>query len=221
MGKYREVHGADNRWILLGSTGIWPASAGGVITENSPYDTHNERAMAEDRFLEILGEEGVVLCLAGLWGGGRHPRGWIGRVAGSKEALRGKGSLHLVHGGDVARAIVAAHRALTTHPSRAKSGEGDGSVKGGGTREVEAGGVGGKRWIVTDGRVYDWWEVVMRFGTEKEREWVRELVREGGWEGLPRGEGLGRRLDGGRFWGVVGVGAGEGLFEREGREEER
>lgn len=154
--------------------------------------------------------------MAGLWGGGRHPRGWIGRVADTKEKLRDKKSLHLIHGHSVARAIVAAHVSLSL-------GEVDrDEAKGRAEKEGEEGkGVGGKRWIVTDGRVYDWWEVVMRFGGERERGWLGELMREGGVEGLPReGEGLGRRLDGGAFWGRVGEGRGEGLFEGEvGREE--
>lgn len=171
--------------------------------------------MAEDAFLNLLGTEGTVLCLAGLWGGNRHPRGWIAKVAGGKEALRGKGSLHLVHGRGVARAVVGAYRALGggrgEDVERWEKGEGD--EEGEGKEGREGRGLGGKRWIVTDGRVYDWWEVVMGFGDERERGWVRECMREAGVEGLPRGgEALGRRLDGRAFWGVVGEEAGEGLF---------
>lgn len=158
-----------------------------------------------------------MLCLAGLWGGERHPRNWIARVAGSKEALAGKGSLHLVHGRDVSRAVVAAHLALNgVDSSEAKDKKG--TAEGGGemAERGEGRGLGGKRWIITDGRVYDWWEVVMVFGTERERGWVRELMRERGVRGLPReGRELGRRLDGGAFWGVVGGEGGEGLFAGE------
>lgn len=156
-----------------------------------------------------------MLCLAGLWGGERHPRNWIARVAGTKEALRAKGSLHLVHGRDVARAVVAAHLALRTDPARRREDDAD-KAGSGREEEEEKGGVGGKRWIVTDGRVYDWWEVVMVFGTERERGWIGELMRERGVRGLPReGRELGRRLDGGAFGGAMGVEGGEGLFERE------
>ena len=35
------------------------------------------------------------------------PRNWVSRVAGSKEQLAGKKSLHVIHGVDVARAIIA------------------------------------------------------------------------------------------------------------------
>lgn len=156
-----------------------------------------------------------MLCLAGLWGGERHPRNWIARVAGTKEALRAKGSLHLVHGRDVARAVVGAMWGLGGEGEGAEVGE-KREGKEGEERGEEETGVGGRRWIVTDGRVYDWWEVVMVFGKERERGWVGELMRERGVRGLPReGRELGRRLDGGAFWGAVGVEGGEGLFERE------
>lgn len=142
-----------------------------------------------------------MLCLAGLWGDSRHPRNWITKVAGSKERLWEKGSLHLVHGRDVSKAIVVAMGVLGGEKKKRK-GEG---------------GVGGKRWIVTDGTVYDWWEVVMVFGGERERGWVSELMRERGVEEMPRkGEALGRRLDGRGWWGLVGLEPGEGLFGGEG-----
>jgi len=50
-----------------------------------------------------------VLNLSGLWGGERHPRHWIDRVAATKEQLKSKKSLHMIHGVDVARAIFAVH----------------------------------------------------------------------------------------------------------------
>lgn len=123
-----------------------------------------------------------------------------------------------MHGRDVSRAVVGAMRGLGGF-KRGKEKEGE-EVGDGDTVKRERGrgdtGVGGRRWIVTDGRVYDWWEVVMVFGTERERGWVRELMRERGVRGLPReGRELGRRLDGGAFWGVVGGEGGEGLFAGE------
>lgn len=80
------------------------------MNRHSGYDKANARAVAED---ELLGLGGCVLNLSGLWGGERHPRNWIGRVAGTKEMLRGKGSLHMIHGVDVARAVVAVSKAFT------------------------------------------------------------------------------------------------------------
>lgn len=49
------------------------------------------------------------MSLSGLWGGDRQPRNWLDRVAPTKEKLAGKTSLHLIHGQDVARSILAVH----------------------------------------------------------------------------------------------------------------
>lgn len=142
-----------------------------------------------------------MLNLAGLYGGERQPRNWIRRVAKSKEEVRGKGALHLVSGEDVGRGVV-------------------GVLKG-------WEGVGGKRWIVTDLRVYDWWELMLGWGRgaresargqgEGEGEesqfekWVVELMQEEGVRALPRDkEELGRVLDGRAFWNAVGSTPGEG-----------
>jgi hypothetical protein len=52
---------------------------------------------------------GTVLNLSGLWGGARQPKHWLDRVADTKEKLASKQSLHMVHGLDVARSIIAVH----------------------------------------------------------------------------------------------------------------
>lgn len=65
------------------------------------------RAIAED---ELRGFGGCVLNLSGLWGGARQPKNWIDRVAATKEQLKDKTSLHMVHGLDVARGIIAVHQ---------------------------------------------------------------------------------------------------------------
>ena len=51
-----------------------------------------------------------MLNLSGLWGGARQPKNWIDRVASTKEQLKEKASLHMIHGQDVARGIIAVHR---------------------------------------------------------------------------------------------------------------
>lgn len=94
---------------------------------------------------------------------------------------------------DVSRAIVAAHRRFEK--------------------------VKGERWVVTDGRVYDWWTLVWEEAerldgrlTREEREveggyrgWMFRGMREMGVRALPReGEMLGRRVDGREFWEKVG-----------------
>ena len=89
-----------------------------------------------------------------------------------------QGSLHLIHGEDVARAIVAVHRKPLA---------------------------GFSRWLITDGRVYDWWELASAWSLERAK-WVRELTIENGIRALPRDVGLlGRALDSGEFWITFGL----------------
>ncbi|KAK1833477.1 hypothetical protein QBC39DRAFT_47463 [Podospora conica] len=178
------------RFIQLGSTGIWQPNGPTVakaddpwISRHSPYDKTNPRAVAED---ELLGLGGVVLNLSGLWGGARDPRTWVGRVGATKDAVKGKKSLHMVHGEDVARGVVGVIDAKEWR--------------------------GGERWMLTDGFVYDWWALMVGWGGKGEGEvseqarWVWELMEEEGVKGLPRGmEVLGRCYDAAEFWRWVGV----------------
>jgi hypothetical protein len=181
---YRGIHGVDNHWIQLGSTGIFTGLHWN--DENSPYDTENPRAVAED---ELLALGACVLNLAGLYGGARNPKSWLVRVAKSKTDVKGKKALHLIHGIDVARAIVAVHENFTP----------------------------GKRWLLGDLHVYDWWDLMQSWGKEAREnavqagtadvegllyeQWVGELMVEEGVRALPRDkEGLGRILDGRSFW---------------------
>lgn len=107
---YVRTHEKENepyQWIQLGSTGIWSIEGQETwATRHSPYDTNDARAKAEDELLEL---GGCVLDLAGLWGGERNVRHWVDRVAGSKDQLKSKTSLHMIHGEDVSRAIIAVH----------------------------------------------------------------------------------------------------------------
>jgi hypothetical protein len=100
-------HGSKYQFVQLGSTGIFTIPDQPLwVTRHSRYDVSNPRTIAED---ELLTLGGCVLNLSGLWGGDRHPKNWVERVAPTKEKLREKTSLHLLHGDDVARAIVAVH----------------------------------------------------------------------------------------------------------------
>ena len=212
---YRSIHQGSSfdprlKVILLGSTGIWKAEHNdpekdGWTDSDTGYDISNPRAQAEDAMLDAARLSGGayschVLNLAGLYGGTRQPWNWISRVAKSKEDVRVKGSLHLIHGDDLARAILHTHTNCQGPDSR--------------------------RWIITDMRVYDWWEVIFRYGAyardkgrkepqerngdgeEEEphyKEWVQELMVEEGIRALPRSpEKLGRRLDGRAFWQQTG-----------------
>jgi len=151
--------------------------------------------------MEAVG--GSVLNLAGLYGGARDPKNWVTRVAQSKADVARRQALHLIHGEDVARAVLAAHRKFTP----------------------------GKRWIVADLHVYDWWDLLQAWGPEvRERRaaeiardrgeqvgreeadkleferWVGELMVEGDVKALPRDpESLGRVLDSREFWSHFGV----------------
>jgi hypothetical protein len=197
---------AHRTWIQLGSTGIFNVEEG-WSTDDAAYDTSDTRAIAEDELMECVG--GIVLNLCGLWGGERQPKRWIERLAKSKEDVRKRRAVHFVHGEDVARAVVAVH----LHGN----GDGDGEV-------AKRKGMGkGKRWIVADLRVYDWWDLILSFaalaeegvGEESEEEkekklqfskWVGELMVEEGVRALPRDvTTLGRRLDSRGFWKEMGT----------------
>lgn len=136
---------------------------------------------------ELRSLHGCVLCLAGLYGGERVPARWLPRIVQSKEDIKKKGAVHFIHGEDVARAIIATHQNFTP----------------------------GKRWIVADLRVYDWYDLIMSFScmigeslSNKEQEtheqytkWVGELMVEEGIRALPREvDLLGRKLDSRGFW---------------------
>lgn len=198
--QYKSTHPrvADHvRFIQLGSTGIWQFDGQHDlwVTRHSKYDSTKPRAVAED---EMLALGGCVINLAGLWGGEREPRNWVERVATTKEAVKTKKSLHMVHGIDVARAIVAVIEAW----DRSKN-------------------VKGQRWMLTDGFVYDWWSLFVGWAdTEEEQEaegkkenkpsrqsvWVYELMEEQGVRALPRSmESLGRCYDSREFWATFGL----------------
>ncbi|KAF8176173.1 hypothetical protein K438DRAFT_1979304 [Mycena galopus ATCC 62051] len=220
-------------FIQLGTTSIWdksPASAGGSVF----YDRHSEftltgRARAEVELLALSPSVAptTVLNLAGLWGGQRVVRKWLPRVAPTKDALAGKvgyiyaylhpsiypegPSLHLIHGLDLARAILAVHADFSK--------------------------AAGQRWLLTDGRVDDWWDLASAWGAAEEAatrgaaesasaspsgaaesstqdkavqdgpaSWVRELMRAHSIRVLPRDTTLlGRILDSRDFWWEFGL----------------
>jgi hypothetical protein len=112
LNLYAATHpSATPHYIQLGSSGIFSIPEQTLwATRHSAYDRSDSRAIAED---ELLGLGGCVLNLSGLWGRSRQPRNWINRVAATKEQLAGKTSLHMVHGVDVARGVLAVSRAFT------------------------------------------------------------------------------------------------------------
>ncbi|KAI1074529.1 hypothetical protein F5B20DRAFT_563094 [Whalleya microplaca] len=199
-----EAHGPKPRFIQLGVTSIWTAPH--WQDEDAPYDATNPRAVAEDELMASA--DAAVLSLAGLYGGSRKPRTWLGRVVRTKADLKGKGALHVIHGEDVARAVVALHRDFTP----------------------------GKRWLLCDLHVYDWWDLAQDWAVQalktaegggdggggevdeaeasRQREllaWVGELMIEEGVRALPRDTKLlGRVLDGRGFWKRMGIWPSQG-----------
>ncbi|KAF8607905.1 hypothetical protein BDV93DRAFT_552715 [Ceratobasidium sp. AG-I] len=186
--------GRECRWVLLGSTRGWQTGGDGqdssVITRHTPLPPDAPaRSLVEQAFLEKYSARATVLNLVGLHGIPESQEGkprvvpnFLRRVAPSKEALRAKGSLHLVHGRDAARAVVTVH---------------------------ECAGEAAGRWIVSDGLVRDWWAVALELGDEQVRGWVLQLMREHGVRVLPRAvgsAGLGRVVDGAEFWIALGGG---------------
>ena len=237
---YAETHGQignsvqeRTRFIQLGTTSIWDVSVFHIFVriisdrlikqgkrlkldvpispEHKWCDRHSPvistpRAEAEEELLSLSPSfPSTVFNLSGLWGGTRSPKNWVGKVAPSKEVLKDKvcnifynpflscrtallqGSLHLIHGEDIARAIVAVHNNF----DKAQ----------------------GQRWILSDGRVYDWWDLASAWGSAPtpsisskddhgpQASWVRELMDESDIRALPRNvEMLGRALDSRDFW---------------------
>lgn len=197
--------GLEPQFIQLGTTSIWDGhrKAKGAppeppkIHENKWYDRKSPfnptpRSGQEDALLSLSPtHKTTVLHLAGLWGGARTPKNWTGKVAPTRDALRLKASLHLLHGIDLARSILAVHYDFEK--------------------------ANGQRWMLTDGRIYDWWNLASSWGapnppdnkdTEEEdgergpyARWVRELMEETGLKALPRNaDTLGRALDSQEFW---------------------
>ncbi|KAF2733953.1 hypothetical protein EJ04DRAFT_512847 [Polyplosphaeria fusca] len=186
---YRKVHGPENHWVQLGSSGIFNQECG-WNTEDSVYDASEARAVAED---ELRGLGGEVLCLAGLYGGVRRPKEWIPRLAKSKADVAKRTNVHFVHGEDVARAVVAVHARPTA-----------------GKRWIIAD-MRTYDWYdlilsfsaLAEGEDEDDAEVKKRlqFG-----RWVGELMEEEGVRALPReAESFTRRLDSRAFWKAHGL----------------
>lgn len=170
---------------------------------HSPYLTTDPRAIAEDELRNSKVVDGMVLCLSGLWGGTRDPRNWVGRVAFSKEAMRHKTSLHMIHGLDIARAVVKILEDCEDEENN------------GGQKKWEESGKG-QRWMLTDGFVYDWWSLLLGWATAEGKEedgepseqarWVMELMEEEGVQALPRSmELMGRAYDSREFWRTWGL----------------
>ncbi|KAG5460160.1 MAG: hypothetical protein BJ554DRAFT_7827, partial [Olpidium bornovanus] len=138
------------KYVLLSSTRAFRAKV--CSTRRSPPDQTFSRFASEHEFLAVASVHTSVLHLAGLWGGQRHPRHWAKRFD-APEKVKGcvlRRQLHLVHGDDVARAVVQG--ILRAPPADDGGGGGGGAFPS------------GERWIVSDGRVYDFLEIFKVWG---------------------------------------------------------
>ncbi|KAJ3175199.1 hypothetical protein HDU87_006434 [Geranomyces variabilis] len=189
---YAKTHASEPapNYILFGSTRPYtppppppPHSSGGSsssvwVDRDSTPDPSIDAPRQESEAALLAHHGGCVINLAGLYGGTRDPRRWVSRVAPTLAALKEKGSLHLVHGKDVAQAVVAVANAFT--PSQ--------------------------RWLLTDMRVYDWWDLAAVWGEGDEARWALELMDETKCRALPRQpELLGRAVDSRAFWKHFGI----------------
>lgn len=147
---------------------------------------------------------------AGLYGGERVPSNFAKRVGSTMEKLGEKGSVHLVHGRDVARAVVAVYE------------------------KHEDAHMWGRRWIISDGQTYDWWLLALTLRPlplEDGVEWVAQLCRKHAVSSLPRplskssGQTapryIQRSLEGKEFWSSVGLEPEVRRCDLEGRPEPR
>lgn len=88
------------------------------IDNASPYKPV-PRALSEERLLALSKPQNAVrsrpisttvLLLCGLWGHGRSMRNFISRLPANKEVFRNLGSVHMIHGRDVGRAVRSVHQ---------------------------------------------------------------------------------------------------------------
>ncbi|KAI9029763.1 hypothetical protein CLU79DRAFT_787095 [Phycomyces nitens] len=184
MDAYESEHGKP-QWIILSSTRPFN---GTPSDRHGPMDPSRgtDRSGSEEI---VLSRGGTVLHLAGLWGAARQPRNWVSRFP-TEDAIRAKlltRQLHLIHGKDVARAILAVHEQF-------KNGE---------------------RWIVTDKGCYDWIRLFLAWGSPEQIAMARSLAKNddvcrnalgpGTLEEIVARGGVMPRLDSNEFWDTFGI----------------
>lgn len=177
-----------------------------------------------------------ILLVLNVQGGTRDPINWLARVAPTEAALEQKGSLHLIHGLDVARAIIAVHLAkhLPTSGSTSPSSSEEEMKR----EDRAATNIGGQRWILTDMHLVDWWDLASAHPdapstttattsssssssssptepTPDRAIWVRNLMRKHNVRALPRSAAeLGRAIDAREFWDAFGLGPVKARWEK-------
>jgi hypothetical protein len=173
LNGYRAQHGISPQILLLGSTRAFGSDQQLWADERGPIDSTDPRIQIENR---LLMHGGSVFNLCGLYGGRRKVSNIVKLMAKSKEYLQTKKSVHFIHGADIARLVLRMH--------------------------VLGLFAAGQRFIVTDLRVYDTWQLVMDYDYEGDlTSMVVELMKESNVRALPRPlETLKRALDSRSIW---------------------
>ncbi|KAJ3129476.1 hypothetical protein HK098_001243 [Nowakowskiella sp. JEL0407] len=172
LDKYSSLHSVQSASLNVILFGTTSAFANPGFNDRNSSITPSPRTPAEDAILKLAIANGVklntsVIHLAGLYDNKiRKPLDWVKRID-SKNKLAEKSTLHLIHGWDIARVILRIHGLWTSSTSEANTFE------------------SGQRWILTDLRVYDWWELALKCKSPLDL-WVLELMREGNVRVLPR-----------------------------------
>jgi len=94
--------------ILVGSTGVYPRSTGGVWTEDRtiPVESPRQEVLLQtERALTRSGLPYVILRCGGLYGEGRDPLGWVGQKKELVSTDKAEEVLSLVHQDDVCGVI--------------------------------------------------------------------------------------------------------------------
>ncbi len=103
---------ATGKFIYVSSTGVYAQSHGETVDEDSPCEPTREggrACLAAEAVLaaDRLGERGIVLRMAGLYGPGRIPNSAEVR-SGRPLAVPAAGCLNLIHVDDAAAVVLAA-----------------------------------------------------------------------------------------------------------------
>lgn len=150
------------------------------LDESSP-PTPSPRYHAEQALLTLKPHSSTVLNLAGLHGEPlRDAKIWDRAVPRTKRGVGGKGSVHFICGEDVSRLVLG----IVERGGEGGKEEGKRVEKEEREGEVEINGVWGKRWIVTDCVVYDWWYLIWQAAP-----YLESTLPEAAKEGEGRGSG--------------------------------
>ncbi|KAK9766838.1 hypothetical protein K7432_003770 [Basidiobolus ranarum] len=144
--EYNKLHDIQPQYIFLSSTRPFDKLNS---TRHSPIDPKHTRLDTEKAVLEAP-FRGSIVHLSGLWGGARQPRNWL-RFFMTPEKLKSSivsRQLHLVHGADVAKAIVRGLHSQFTP---------------------------GERWLLSDGKVYDRLELVKSWKNQDQLKIIESL----------------------------------------------